>query len=408
MILIFFKNLFTDLYRQPMRTFLTLSGVTWGTFAIVLLLAFGDGVGKAGRKSMHGMGQGIIIAYPGVTTRAYKGFTKGKQVRITADETMLIKQKVRGIYRISPEFRQNHRIRYKKEEFNNTLRGVNAEYQLMRNTIAQKGRFINPLDVKLKRRVCFLGHTIAENLFHDEEPIGKQVFVEGVPFIVVGVMIRKIQTSNYSGQFDEHCLFMPHTTFSSLYGQRYIGNMIIQPRVPEMSTAIITKIRHYLGEKIGFAPQDEDALFIWDFTELEQSLNVFFLAFNIFLAVIGSFTLLVGGVGVASIMLVVVEERTREIGVKLAVGAKRKQILRQFFSEALVIILLGGIIGFALSALVLQVIPMHLIEDYVGNPRINYTVGMVTILILLVIGTVSGLMPARKAASTDPIEALRH
>ena len=407
MILIFFKNLFTDLYRQPLRTILTLSGVTWGTFAIVLLLAFGDGVGKAGKKSIHGMGQGIIIVYPGITTQAYKGFTKGKQVRITGEETMLIKKKVRGIYRISPEFRQNQRIRYKKEEYNNTLRGVNTEYQLMRNTIAQKGRFINPLDVKLKRRVCFLGNTIADNLFHDEEPVGKQVFVEGVPFTVVGVMIQKIQTSNYSGQRDEHCLFMPYTTFSSLYGQRYISNMIIQPHLPEMSTAVISRIRHYLGEKTGFAPQDEDALFIWDFTELEQSMNVFFLAFNIFLAVIGSFTLLVGGVGVASIMLVVVEERTREIGVKLAVGAKRRQILRQFFSEALVIILLGGIIGFALSALVLQVIPTHLIEDYVGNPRINYTVGMVTILILLAIGTVSGLMPARKAASTDPIEALR-
>ncbi|MGD2092562.1 MAG: ABC transporter permease [Candidatus Aminicenantes bacterium] len=407
MILIFFKNLFTDLYRQPLRTILTLSGVTWGTFAIVLLLAFGDGVGKAGEKNIHGMGQGIIIVYPGVTTQAYKGFTKGKQVRITPEETLLIKQKVRGIYRISPEFLQNQRIRYKKEEFNNTVRGVNADFQYMRNTIAQKGRFINPLDVKLKRRICFLGSTIANNLFHDEEPIGKQVFVEGVPFTVVGVMIRKVQTSNYSGQQDEHCLFMPYTTFSSLYGQRYVNNMIIQPHLPEMSTAVISRLRHYLGEKIGFNPQDEDALFIWDFTELEQSMNVFFLAFNIFLAVIGAFTLLVGGVGVASIMLVVVEERTREIGVKLAVGAKRKQILRQFFSEALVIILLGGIIGFAMSALVLQVIPTHLIEDYVGNPRINYTVGMVTILILLAIGTVSGLMPARKAASTDPIEALR-
>lgn len=408
MILIFFKNLFADLYRQPLRTILTLSGVTWGTFAIVLLLAFGDGVGKSLTKSFHGIGQGIIVVYPGVTTQAYKGFTKGKQVRITAEETMLIKQKVQGIYRISPEFRKNQRIRYKKEEFNNTLRGVNDEYQYMRNTIAQKGRFINPLDVMLKRRVCFLGNTIAQNLFHDEEPIGKQVFVEGVPFTVVGVMIRKIQTGNYSGQFDEHCLFLPYTTFSSLYGERYVGNMIIQPYLPEMSATVISRVRRYLGEKSGFNPQDKDALFIFDYTEFERSINIFVLAFNIFLAVIGSFTLLVGGVGVASIMLVVVEERTREIGVKLAVGAKRQQILRQFFSEALVIILLGGIIGFALSALVLQVIPTHLIEDYVGNPQINYTVGMVTVLILLAIGTISGWMPAHKAASTDPIEALRH
>jgi putative ABC transport system permease protein len=407
MILTFFKNLFTDLYRQPMRTVLTLSGVTWGTFAIVLLLAFGSGVSKTAMKSMHGMGQGIIIVWPGLTTQAYKGFTKGKQVRITPEEILLMKQKVRGIFRISPEFRQNRRIRYKNEEFNNTVRGVNVEYQLMRNTIAQQGRFLNELDIEQKRRVCFLGNTIANKLFHNEKPIGKKVFVEGIPFTVVGVMINKIQNSNYSGQRDEHCLFMPYTTYSSIYGDRYVSNIIIQPWIPEMSATLITQIRQYLGEKIGFSPQDKDALFIWDFTEFEQNLDVFFLAFNIFLAVIGSFTLLVGGVGVASIMLVVVEERTREIGVKLAVGAKRRQIMKQFFSEALVIILLGGLIGFILSALVLQVIPTHLIEDYVGNPQINYTVGMVTILILLAIGTVSGLMPARKAASTDPIIALR-
>ena len=397
-----------DLYRQPLRTVLTLSGVVWGTFAIVLLLAFGAGVSKQGMKSMHGMGEGIVLVWPGTTTMAYKGFTKGKRVRVTAEEVLRVKEKVRDIGRISPEFRRNLRIRYKKQEFNNTARGINVEFQYMRSIIAQKGRFINILDIQKKRRVCFLGNTLAQYLFHNDEPVGSQVFVEGVPFTVVGVMKRKIQTSNYSGQHDEHCMFIPYTTYSSLYGQKYVSNIIIQPRAAEMSGSVITGVRRYLGEKLGFSPQDKDALFIWDFTDAEKSLNMFFLAFNIFLAIIGSFTLLVGGVGVASIMLVVVEERTREIGIKLAVGAKRKQILRQFFSEALTIISVGGIIGFAFAALVLQLIPVEMIRDYVGNPRINVTVGIATILILLVIGTISGLMPARKAASTDPIEALKH
>jgi len=406
MILIFFRNLFMDLYRQPLRTFLTLTGVVWGTFAIVLLLAFGDGLKKSSMKSMHGMGDGIVIAWPGVTTLSYKGITKGKQVQLTPEQVLLIKQKVQRIHRISPEFLQSKRVRYKKEEYNNTVRGVNVEYQYMRNEIAAKGRFINESDIKNRRRVCFLGKTIAENLFHDEEPVGKKVFIEGVPFVVIGVLIRKIQNSNYSGQRDEHCLFIPYTTFGSLYGQKYVNNIIMEPW-PGQSGPVITDTREYLGNKIGFSPKDNDALFIWDFTDFEKSLNAFFMAFNIFLAMIGSFTLLVGGVGVASIMLVVVEERIREIGVKLAVGAKRKQILRQFFSEALIIILMGGIIGFTFAALILKLVPGELIEDFVGIPKINVTVGIITILILLAVGTVSGLMPARKAASTDPIEALR-
>lgn len=395
-----------DLYRQPLRTFLTLTGVVWGTFAIVLLLAFGDGLKKSSMKSMHGMGDGIVIAWPGVTTLSYKGITKGKQVQLTPEQVLLIKQKVQRIHRISPEFLQSKRVRYKKEEYNNTVRGVNVEYQYMRNEIAAKGRFINESDIKNRRRVCFLGKTIAENLFHDEEPVGKKVFIEGVPFVVIGVLIRKIQNSNYSGQRDEHCLFIPYTTFGSLYGQKYVNNIIMEPW-PGQSGPVITDTREYLGNKIGFSPKDNDALFIWDFTDFEKSLNAFFMAFNIFLAMIGSFTLLVGGVGVASIMLVVVEERIREIGVKLAVGAKRKQILRQFFSEALIIILMGGIIGFTFAALILKLVPGELIEDFVGIPKINVTVGIITILILLAVGTVSGLMPARKAASTDPIEALR-
>jgi putative ABC transport system permease protein len=353
------------------------------------------------------MGESIVIAWPGASTISYKGFTKGRSIRVTPEDLEMVREKVPEIGRISPEFRQNRRVRYKKEEFNNTLRGVNVEYQFMRSIIPQKGRFLNDLDIQRNRRVCFLGDVIAENLFHDEEPVGKEVMVEGVPFTVIGVMIEKIQTSNYSGQRDEHCLFIPHTTYKSLYGQKFVQNILAQPRVPEQSAAVVNGMRQHLGEKCGFSPEDNDALFIWDFTELERSLGVFFLAFNIFLGMIGSFTLLVGGVGVASIMLVVVEERIKEIGVKLAVGAKRRQILIQFFSEALTIILIGGLMGFGFAAFVLGVVPVELIQDYVGIPKINYTVGVVTILVLLGIGTIAGMMPARRAASTDPIEALR-
>jgi len=408
MIFLFFKNLFTDLYRQPLRTILTLSGVIWGTFAIVLLLAFGDSVSRRSIKNIHGMGQGIVLLWPGTTTMEYKGFTRGKDILVTPEDVLVIPEKVPGIRYICPEMRATKRIRYQREEYNNTLRGVNPGFQHMRNTIPLKGRFIDDLDIECRRRVCFLGKTLAQNLFKEEEAVGKQVFIEGIPFVVIGVMIEKIQSSNYSGQRDEHCIFIPFTTYMGLYGDKYISNIVYQPWNVDDAPEVTRRLRHYLGNNLGFSPQDNDALFIWDFTEMEKQINIFFLAFRIFLGMIGAFTLLVGGVGVASIMLVVVEERTREIGIKLAVGAKRRQILLQFFSESMVIISMGGVIGFALAALLVRLLPVQAIEDFVGVPQINHVVGMATILVLLVIGGISGLVPARKAASTDPIEALRH
>jgi putative ABC transport system permease protein len=252
-----------------------------------------------------------------------------------------------------------------------------------------------------------LGNTIKGNLFHDAEAVGQTVFIEGIPFLVVGVMKKKIQTSNFSGQLDEHCAFIPWSTYSALYGDKYIGSFIFQPRNPAASKSLIRRVREYLGDRAGFSSDDEDAVFVWDWTEFEKSFSIFFVAFNVFLGLIGFFTLLVGGVGVASIMLVVVEERTKEIGIKLAVGAKRRHILWQFFAESLAIILIGGGLGFLFAALVLKAIPVEKIREYVGAPYINPVVGVVTVLILLTIGVISGTMPARRAASTNPIEALR-
>jgi len=407
MIATFFRNLFRDLVRQPLRTILTLSGVMWGTFAVVLLLAFGNSVQRQSMKNMRGMGDRLVVVWPGVTTMARGGFTKGRRVRMTPEQVMGLRDHLSGIENISPEFRRSQRLRHGREEFIITVRGVGLSYEALRNTIPEKGRFINRLDQERRRRVCFIGDTLARDLFKEEEPVGGRIMVEGVPFTVVGVMKEKIQPSNYGGNRDTQTLFMPWTTFSALYGEKYVGNFIFSGYPGVDPAGLERKLRRFLSRRLEFHPDDKDALFIWNQSQMLQQVNVFFLAFNIFLGMIGSFTLLVGGVGVASIMMVVVEERTREIGVKLAVGARRRQILTQFFSESLVIIIMGGVAGFAAAALLIQVLPADKIRDYVGVPQINPVVGMVTVLILLVIGTIAGIAPARKAASTNPIEALR-
>jgi putative ABC transport system permease protein len=410
MIAIFFRNLFRDLIRQPLRTALTLSGVVWGTFSVVLLLAFGNSVSKAQIKRFHGMGQGIVLVFPSQTTLPWQGFLKGKAVRITPEMVEEIPDKVPGIEVISPEFVGGRLIRHGRNEFRNTVRGVNPRFELMRNTIAAKGRFLDPEDMAARKRVCFIGDVLATDLFATDEPVGQSVFIDSVPFTVVGVMRTKLQSSNYNGQRDERCAFIPWTTYASLYGNKYISNFIFRPLDTGRSKAVMEDIKGHLSKLIGFSPADPDALGVWDTLEFEKQFTTFFLAFTIFLGVIGSFTLLVGGVGVASIMRVVVDERTREIGVKLAVGARRRTILWQFFSESLVIMLLGGLVGFGLSAAVLQAakaFPEGGFTEFVGVPVLNPLVVVSTVFILLAIGVVAGMIPARTAASTDPIEALR-
>ena len=319
----------------------------------------------------------------------------------------LVQTRVPGIRALSPEFVSSRNIRFGREQLLNTVRGIDVSFERIRNTIPGRGRFIDEIDVQQRRRNCFLGATIAKDLFKDMDPVGKQVMIEGVPFTVVGVMIKKEQNSNYNGRARQGL---------RLYSLDHLHDPVRREICPEfhcpagdpaLSKQTVAALRNYFGERLGFNAQDKDALFVWDFSDFERQFNAFFTAFNIFLGIIGSFTLLVGGVGVASIMLVVVEERIREIGIKLAVGAKRRAIMWQFFAEANCIILIGGATGFLLAALLLALLPVEKLEEYIGIPKLNPLVGIVTVLILLAIGTISGLTPARRAAATDPIVALR-
>jgi putative ABC transport system permease protein len=406
---IFLRNLVRDLVRQPLRTALTLSGVVWGTFSVILLIAFGDSVSKAQVKRFHGMGQGIVLVFPSRTTLAWQGFLKGKPVRVTPETVEAIPEKVAGIEYISPEFVGLGLIRFGQKEFRNTVRGINPVFERMRNTIAEKGRFIDPEDMDQRKRVAFIGDVLARDLFGDAEAVGRTVFIDSVPFTIVGVMRKKTQNSNYNGQRDERCAFIPWTTFAALYGNKYVSNIIFRPLDLGRSKPVMEDVKKHLAKLIGFSPDDPDALGVWDTLEFEKQFTTFFLAFTVFMAVIGTFTLLVGGIGVASIMRVVVEERTREIGIKLAVGARRRTILRQFFAESLTIMLVGGVLGFALAALAMQAAKAFpgSFTEFVGVPVLNPLVIVSTILILLAIGVVAGMIPARAAASTDPVTALR-
>jgi putative ABC transport system permease protein len=397
-----------DLRAQKLRSSLTIFGIVWGTVAIVVLLAFGMGFKRQLAINMHGIGEGVAIMFPGRTTKAFEGFGIGRPISFIEDDAHLLAMQVTGIDKISPEYSTGDaQVRRGTNIINTLVAGVYPVYADMRNIIPQQGgRFVDHIDLRDRKRVALIGDEVKRLLFGDEDAIGKFVEVSQVPFMVVGVMQKKTQNSSYNRR-DQDRVFIPASTFASVYGATHLRNIIYTAKDPRQSEEINNQVRSVLGKRYKFDGTDRDAVWIWDTTEFDKFMFYFFLAFNIFMGLIGSFTLGVGGIGVANIMYIVVQERVKEIGIKRAVGARRGTIMAQFFMESFFIIAIGSVIGFAIAlgiAAVMQYIP---IKDFVGTPEISVEVALATAFVLGVVGLSAGLFPARRAANLNVVDCLR-
>ena len=393
---------------QKLRVFMTVFGITWGTVAIIVLVAFGSGFKKQLAISMHGIGERIAIMFPGRTTKAYEGFGIGRGMSFVDDDAKLIASQVRNISAISPEYsRDGIPTRVGTNITNPSIAGVYPIYSDMRNVIAEQGgRFINDLDMRDRKRVVLLGDEVKRLLFGEGYAVGRLVYVGDVPFTVIGVMQKKIQNSSYNSR-DQDRIFIPASTFAAVFGEIHLSNIIFQVKDPSISEQTSDEVRAALSKKYRFDPTDKDAVWIWDTNEFDKFIFYFFLAFNIFMGLIGSFTLAVGGIGVANIMYIVVQERVKEIGIKRAVGAKRSNILLQFFMETLFIISIGSFFGFVIAYGIIQVLQFIPIKEFVGTPELSLEVALSTVTILALVGFAAGLMPARRAANLDVVECLR-
>jgi putative ABC transport system permease protein len=276
---------------------------------------------------------------------------------------------------------------------------------------AAQGRFLNEVDMTYQRRVLFLGEEIAKDIFKDEDAIGKVLLVDGVPFTMIGIMQKKIQTSMNNGP-DVRRAIMPSTTLRTTYGYTYVNSIVLRPSDPGQQERVKSEIYRVLGSKYRFDPADERALGIWDFVEAERINRRIGTGVSIFLFSIGFLTLLIAGVGVANVMYVVVKERTREIGIKMAIGARKSFILAQFLFEAVLLAFIGGGVGLLFSYGVVSFVRMLPADEgamqFLGRPILSAEIMMMTFGILTLIGLTAGLFPARKAASVDPVESLRY
>ncbi len=397
-----------DLRSQKLRTFLTVFGIVWGTVAIIVLLAFGMGFKRQLGISMHGIGERIVIMFPGATTKPFEGFGVGRPITLSEEDVRLLAEQVPGIDKISPEYSSRESaFRVGKNIINSSVAGIVPIYGEIRNIIPDSGgRFIDTLDLVDRKRVAVIGDNVKELLFGESRAVGNIVYINEVPFTVVGVMQKKIQNSSYNRQ-DRDRVFIPASTFASVFGATHLNNIIYTPKDARSSEQVNDEVRQALGRRYKFDPTDRDAVSLWDTTEFDKFLFYFFLAFNIFLGVIGSFTLAVGGIGVANIMYIVVQERIKEIGIKRAVGATRRSILAQFFTETCFIIALGSSVGFLIALGIIQVLQYIPIKEYVGTPELSVEVAAATAIILLFVALASGLMPARRAANLNVVDCLR-
>ncbi len=403
----------SSLLTHRFRAALTMLGISWGIVTVVLLMAYGSGFQRA---IMYGFrnafSQGTVLVGGGQTSMQAGGERSGRRIMLKQADVEAMGE-LGSLKYISPEYMQSVPIAYGLRQTTAGVRGVAPDYAIMRSETAEFGRFLNHEDIENHRRVAFLGYEVARRLFSQIPAVGETIRINGLSFEVIGVMPNKAQISNYFYP-DKLSVFIPYTVNMR---RDYVDNILFQAMTPELHEQTIRQVRELLAARHRFNPKDTRAVNVRDTGESAQMINGITDGLQFVLYFIGTLTLMIGGVGVMNIMLVSVTERTREIGVRKALGARRRHILSQFLLEALTITFFGGVMGIALSYVLVWAIGSRpflatLLDDPTGQTDIQLVLSRNILLtstaILACAGILSGLWPAVRASRLDPIEALRY
>jgi putative ABC transport system permease protein len=405
------QEIFYTIRKNKLRTFLTAFSVSWGIFMLILLLGAGSGLENGVKEEFKDDAVNSIWVNSGQTSKPYKGSKPGRSINFKNQDYSLIKAKIDGIEHSSGRFYcwGEFTIRYKNKYSSFEVMGCHPGMRYLENQHPIKGRHLNQVDIDQSRKVTVIGTKVVEGLFGEEDPIGKWIDVRGIQYKVVGVF------EDEGGDNELRRIYIPISTAQIAYGGTNQLHQIMfttGDASVEEANAMVEEVRELLARQHQFDPTDERAVFIWNSVENYQRFVSLFLGIRIFLWIVGIGTIIAGIVGVSNIMLIVVKERTREIGVRKAIGATPGSIIGLFLQESVVITVMAGYTGLLAGIALIEAINWAMLEfkvetEFFRNPQVDMFTALTATILLIMSGLIAGYIPARKAAKIRPIEALR-
>ncbi|HUR37602.1 MAG TPA: ABC transporter permease [Terriglobales bacterium] len=405
-----------SLVRNRLRSILTMLGIVWGLVTVVLLLGYGQSVGNSVVGAFMGIGNNVCIMWAGQTSMQAGGQRAGKRIFFEYEDAQAIRDEVPLVKNVSVESNSIFGFKNGNKVISVSSKMVQFPYGEMRKLKVAEGRYFEDGDFVERRRVVIMGPNAAKKVFGQRSPVGEYVTVLGQQFLVIGVLELKIQDASNNGPDNENAFF-PFETVRSIANFKFPDMIVFQPVSPEKDTETMDAVRAVLARRHNFHPKDDKATPTWNTIENSVELMKFSVALQAVLGFIGALTLGVGGVGVMNIMLVSVTERTKEVGIRKALGARPRDIAWQFLTESLVLTFIAGAIGMLASVAIANMIPpMPLYSEQFKTAnnegdiilKTSVSVMVSAFLILTSVGIFSGMWPAMKAAKMDPVDSLRY